>query len=243
MAGYLSMKMKRKGLEEVYDEFSDFSLSSPARKIRRLDAELPPIMEEEETPEIPVVFDRSPSGDLGISAQQSAATVTEVLPYAPLNEERALVLYKPMNKPLVEVIVNSDLIPALRNHVFWSEQTNQVRRVEDEATDRSNSNIGIKNDCLAVVPWVPTTQLSPDSETGVPAAMVVPEQMEAEGVDSVMMEIEQDDNEIQVSGGQAREIGGGVESEGESWQQQWQQQHCLSPQLPQNTSTPIMWSW
>lgn len=36
MAGYLSMKMKRKDLEEVNDEFSDFSLSSPARKIRRL---------------------------------------------------------------------------------------------------------------------------------------------------------------------------------------------------------------
>ncbi|GMQ07489.1 hypothetical protein CsSME_00051653 [Camellia sinensis var. sinensis] len=49
MAGYLAMKMmKRKDLEDVNDDFSDFSLSSPARKIRRLDAELPPIMEEEE---------------------------------------------------------------------------------------------------------------------------------------------------------------------------------------------------
>lgn len=36
MAGFLSGKMKRKDLEEVYDEFSEFSLSSPARKIRRL---------------------------------------------------------------------------------------------------------------------------------------------------------------------------------------------------------------
>lgn len=30
------MKMKRKDIEEVNDDFSDFSLSSPARKIRRL---------------------------------------------------------------------------------------------------------------------------------------------------------------------------------------------------------------
>lgn len=30
------MKMKRKDLDQINDEFSDFSLSSPARKIRRL---------------------------------------------------------------------------------------------------------------------------------------------------------------------------------------------------------------
>lgn len=36
MATLLSGKMKRKDWEEVSDEFSDFSLSSPARKIRRL---------------------------------------------------------------------------------------------------------------------------------------------------------------------------------------------------------------
>lgn len=38
MAGYdcLPMKMKRKEIDRVNDEFSDFSLSSPARKIRRL---------------------------------------------------------------------------------------------------------------------------------------------------------------------------------------------------------------
>ncbi|KAK9098313.1 hypothetical protein Syun_025358 [Stephania yunnanensis] len=47
------MKMKRKDLEEVVDDFTDFYLTSPARKIRRLDAELPPIMEEDE-PGIPI---------------------------------------------------------------------------------------------------------------------------------------------------------------------------------------------
>lgn len=36
MAGFGLMKTKRKDLEEVYDEFSEFSLNSPARKIRRL---------------------------------------------------------------------------------------------------------------------------------------------------------------------------------------------------------------
>lgn len=34
--GFLPMKLKRKDLDQVNDDFSDFSLSSPARKIRRL---------------------------------------------------------------------------------------------------------------------------------------------------------------------------------------------------------------
>ncbi|KAJ4958558.1 hypothetical protein NE237_025669 [Protea cynaroides] len=227
MTGYSSMKMKRKDLEEVYDEFSEFSLSSPARKIRRLDAELPPIMEEEETPEISLGFDQPHSIDLGISsAQQVEAVVTEALPYARLNEERALVLYKPMNKPLVEITVNSDLIPGWRNHVLWPGQTKEARKVEDEATD-TRKNTFIKNDQLAVVPWVPS-QLPLNTGTETPT-VEVSEQMETEGVDSTMMEIE-DDNEL--TGGQSRE----------SWQQ-WQQQHCMSPGLPRDTSTPIMWSW
>lgn len=36
MAGLWHGKLKRRDLEEVYDDFAEFSLSSPARKIRRL---------------------------------------------------------------------------------------------------------------------------------------------------------------------------------------------------------------
>ncbi|RRT46139.1 hypothetical protein B296_00022640 [Ensete ventricosum] len=36
MTGFWHGKLKRKDLEEVYDDFAEFSLSSPARKIRRL---------------------------------------------------------------------------------------------------------------------------------------------------------------------------------------------------------------
>ncbi|KAJ4850502.1 hypothetical protein Tsubulata_044290 [Turnera subulata] len=51
--GYVSFpsvatRMKRKEAEDVSDDFSDFSLTSPARKIRRLEAGLPPIVEEED---------------------------------------------------------------------------------------------------------------------------------------------------------------------------------------------------
>ncbi|KAE8657966.1 hypothetical protein F3Y22_tig00116976pilonHSYRG00207 [Hibiscus syriacus] len=44
-------KFKRKNIDQVNDDFSDFSLSSPATKIRRLDADLPPIIEEDSFPE------------------------------------------------------------------------------------------------------------------------------------------------------------------------------------------------
>lgn len=36
MTGFWHGKLKRKDLEDVYDDFAEFSLSSPARKIRRL---------------------------------------------------------------------------------------------------------------------------------------------------------------------------------------------------------------
>ncbi|CAA6671177.1 unnamed protein product [Spirodela intermedia] len=100
MDGYVPAKMKRKDLEEVYDEFSEFSLSSPARKIRRLDTELPPIMEEEELPAgPPTAFGRpltkeDPLQD--ISPQLAARSSGGYESSAPLNEERALVLYKPV---------------------------------------------------------------------------------------------------------------------------------------------------
>ncbi|XP_010263305.1 PREDICTED: uncharacterized protein LOC104601606 [Nelumbo nucifera] len=237
MAGYLPMKMKRKDLEEVYDEFSDFSLSSPARKIRRLDAELPPIMEEEEAPEIAMGFEQIVSEQPDITRQQLGAVTTEAVPSVPLNEERALVLYNPANTPMLKtpsspgfsITVNSDLIPGLKDHIFWSNHTKSVKTTEDEAAS-ADKNKSVTNDSLAVVPWVPY-QHPTFSGTEVPAPGLS-EMMEAEG-DATMMEIEDED------GGQAwgtDAIVGGGES-----LQQWQQQHCMTPEFPQNTSTPVMW--
>jgi len=101
--------MKRKDIDRVNDDFSDFSLSSPARKIRRLvnslsellktlefvfmmmmmmnwcyimliqDVDLPPIMEEEE---------------IDLPMQD---TVAEEIELEPVNDERAIVLFKPLH--------------------------------------------------------------------------------------------------------------------------------------------------
>lgn len=66
---------------------------------------------EEEEPEIPLAFQQSGGGGGGASVP-----VLEELPHVPMNEERAIVLFKPMNTPLLHspsnfsVSVDSDMI-------------------------------------------------------------------------------------------------------------------------------------
>ena len=100
---------------------------------------------------------------------------------------------------------------------------------EDE--DRENSNAET-NQKLAVVPWTPS-QFPPTQNV---VARAEPELMEAEEMEVTSMDIE-DDN-FGVGHREVNEIGG--TGDGESLHQ-WQQQHCLVPQLPQNTYTPIVW--
>ncbi|KAG9449309.1 hypothetical protein H6P81_009274 [Aristolochia fimbriata] len=239
MASYLSVKSKRKDFEEVYDDFSDFSLSSPARKIRRLDAELPPIMEEEE-PMIPPVFDQHIPEE-----QPRAPVVIEELPPAPLNEERALVLYKPMAAPFLQspttsglsFKVHTQLIPGFNDQMFWSGPSELIRNAENEERERSNN-------CMAVVPWTPSS-IPTGEAMGVSApGNNLSEVMEAETAEATSMEVEDESNSFFSQG----ETGGSaadavmVADRSESPQQQWPQ-HCMTAQLSRNSSTPVMWSW
>lgn len=225
--------MKRKEVEEVYDDFAEFSLSSPARKIRRLDAELPRIMEEE--PLMPLSCD-----------QQVAVPMESAVPSTPApNEERALVLYKPVNTPIMmqssggssnfTFKVHPDLISGLKNQVYWPGGVNSITEVKDEEERSMNNGATSTNSCLAVVPWVPQQHqaATPGTDNAtVGVELAEPMAIEAEG-DASTMEIEGRE-----SGGMEMGMGAGA---GEGLQQ-WQQ-HCMTPQLPQNTSTPIMWSW
>jgi len=88
MALHRLLKRKR-CVDEVND---DFPLSSPATKIRRLDAELPPIVEEDELLPSPSSF---PSP----------------------NDERALVLFKPLahSPSSISFTVDSDLIKEIHD--------------------------------------------------------------------------------------------------------------------------------
>lgn len=232
MASYLSLKMKRKELEEVNDDFSDFSLSSPARKIRRLDAELPPIMEEEEH-DVPVEFEQ-------LLPEKQVENTREEVDGIPLNAERAIVLFKPVNSPLMQspskfsVSVDSDIISGFKNQFPWSSQPNLRKSVEDE-TASGERNTRVTNECLAVVPWVPS-HLPQASGVKVPQIEAVELMEEAEEMEVTTMDIE--DKNLNPEQQQEHGFGG---MRGSESLHQWQQQHCMTPQLPQNTSTPITW--
>ncbi|KAF5181519.1 Dbh-like monooxygenase [Thalictrum thalictroides] len=222
--------MKRKDVDEVSNDFSDFSLSSPATKIRRLNGELSPIMEVE--------LEEEPRMDMGLNPFQVQAAVEVTEPSSstvmmmpepePLNnEERALVLYKPVNatlwkSPDVSITVNQDLIPSFKNGIFWPGHSDCVRLAEDQPDFKDKDET---NDCLAVVPWV-SYQLPFSSGGDGPAMTEVSEPMEAEDAEGGTMEIEES-----------------VDTRAYEGLQHWQQQHCMTPQVPPSTAaTPIMWS-
>ncbi|KAK7358459.1 hypothetical protein VNO77_00387 [Canavalia gladiata] len=211
---------RKGGVDEVGDDFSDFSLSSPATKIRRLDAELPPIVEEEEPLPLP-------------------------------NQERALVLFKPFvhSPSSFSLTLHSDLLSGIKNNQYpWSKQRDsdcdRLLGLESQEHEQERNNRE-----LAVVPWVPSPSSRfsiVDDSLNTNAELMEADEMEGEG--SMMMDVEQEDaagNSITSASStihfptipnlHQQHQGFGAMTEGF-------QQHCLLPQLPQNTSTPITWT-
>ncbi|CAH9070452.1 unnamed protein product [Cuscuta epithymum] len=235
------LKMKRKDLEQVSDEFSDFSLSAPARKIRRLDAELPPILEEvEDYQDVPIAeFEPYPSGQ-SFGSHVGRGVEIEELPNEPFEKETAIVLFKPVDTPLFQspqnFSVDPKFISRLKNHAPWRRQSYySLAQAEDEEPKET----GNSDECLAVVPWVPSqlTASGPhcvSSQTDITEDMM----MDAEDLEGATMEVE--DNDISTEGRGIHDVSASVMAGNEGWQQ-WQQQHCMVPQPLQNVSTPITW--
>lgn len=198
-------KFKRKDIDRVNDDFSDFSLSSPATKIRRLDAGLPPIIEEEEFP----VIEELPSSE---------------------NEERAVVLFQPVNSHLVHfpsnfsVSVDSHIIADFKKQFLQSGHKVSLNSDDDETVADSSSN-----GCRAVVPWVRSVV----PFTGVDDSP--PDAMEADDMGEAFMDIEGNSDS-----NMKPEQGCGVTGTSEGFHQ-WPQPHCMIPQPPQNISSPITW--
>lgn len=100
----------------------------------------------------------------------------------------------------------------------------------DQAFLADNHNMDDKtwvaNNSLAVVPWV-SSHVSSATDLG-SRGVHVEEPMDAEDeARGASMEVEE-----------SRQQAGGAVDGFHQWQQ-----HCMIPQLPQNTSTPITWSW
>lgn len=238
MDGFLNMKrkMKRKDLDQVNDDFYDFSLSSPARKIRRLDAELPPIMEDED-PEISIPFHKpslgTRSAGVGVVIEELPTTSS---PSVPVNDERAIVLFKPVNGPLLlqqspttmSVSVDPDLIAGFKNHF---RQVNLSANERSLASDDEVEAADDINECKAVIPWIPSqfpATLEPQMEAAAEA-------MEDDEMGGASMEVEEDNSEMR----QANANNLQVEMKGSDAFPQWQ--HCMTPQIPPATSSPIVW--
>lgn len=124
------------------------------------------------------------------------------------------------------------------DQLFGSSQCGHVKSADEEEAMRDKNG-----DCLAVVPWVPS-QFPPAPATEI-YRMDAPELMEeAEEMEATTMDIEEDNNNninasIEQGHPNVHAYGGVAGSDGlHQWQQQY---HCMIPQIPQNTSTPITW--
>ncbi|KAG6474269.1 uncharacterized protein LOC122028063 [Zingiber officinale] len=221
-------KLKRKDLEEVYDDFAEFSLSSPSRKIRRLDADLPPILEQGE-PTSTSTCNQPFQQEESSASSSDVPTASVAMHVHPFDNERALVLYKPVEMSLMlspeptsfSLQINPSFMDGL-NHVF------KPRNLDSKNKDQPE---GTQNNCFAVIPWIPSQVSSASVTEGyVSGSELTLEQKEAEDDEVAFMEIEED----------RQQASGGLGSEGFHQQQQ---QHCLNAQLLPKSSNSVMWSW
>ncbi|KAM1776788.1 hypothetical protein ACFX11_043542 [Malus domestica] len=228
--------MKRKDIVELDDD--DFS---PFSKSRRLDGGLFATVNEYQS-SAAQVFEEMPTPETSVVMQ------TDDLPTEPLpsGDEKALVLYNPANTRFFKapdsrdfsVIVNSDLIPGLRDHIYSWGYSKSLKPVEDRGSEEENKDVS--NGCMAVVPWVaPNFPPASRDETQIASQS---EPMEVEMMDT-------DDNRFngaEVSGfsGTMMEGSSGTMMEGSSGLHHWHQQqqlHWMEPQLLQNSYTPVTW--
>lgn len=220
--------MKRKDLDDDVDDAFYF----PFSKSRRLDADLFATVNEDPR-SAAQVFEERPSE--GIILMQ-----TDDLPKDPLpsGDEKAIVLYNPANMPPLHkspdsrdfsLIVSSDLIPGLRDHIYSWGNSKSLKPAEDRVAEEENKEFS--NGCLAVVPWVAASKFPLASREL--AASQSEEPMEAEEVE--MMDT--DDNGY--NAGESSGFGRMMEDSGglQHWQQK--QLHWLEPKLVQNNYTPV----
>ncbi|TVU33470.1 hypothetical protein EJB05_25290 [Eragrostis curvula] len=219
---------KRKELEQVVDGLSDFSLSGPAAKSRRLDPGLPPIMEEPPAPSFAFEYEMT-GGESNSSVDMPSVEDMMESAISPCvsSEDMALVLYKPVDNHVLfgpnisssSFIVSSDVLRGLKNHVL--NQGNYCE-LEDKSPERSNS--------LALVPWTPPQiAIRSDWVASEPGTTQTFEaSVEADESEVTSMDVEE--------APEATALG----FDGENLHQ-WQQ-HCMTPPSLPNPSAHVMWS-
>ncbi|RCV12311.1 hypothetical protein SETIT_2G258900v2 [Setaria italica] len=241
--------LKRKGAEAPQPWLDVDGVPAPATKIRRLDAEVPPVEPAVGAPldqpgaSVPprpfvVVEEVGMSGDM---APQAAAVGVG----APVvNDERAIVVYQPAEaarnllqgplRPGTSLHVCPDWIHGLKSTMLH-EASNHRALFEELAARDENLH-------LAMVPWAPA-QIHAHTHAGSSSAAAAAEMMEADqDSDGASMDVEHD-----VEGQPTPAAGGALQGEA-FHHQQWPPQHCVAPQQLQLPAasyqpSPVTWSW
>lgn len=178
---------------------------------------------------------------------------TQPMPAVP-NDEKALVLYKPVNPPVFPggPAAGSPDLPmkfntnCLLNHKAWQIQANlpdlfRFARPSDSASisvGRRTLDIKPVDNSLAVVPWVPSQfQRSADqlsfNQKSCDESTENEEPVAMEDEDMVLME--EDPVQPQQPVITSTSLASEMVTDGVQWQ------HCLTPQPPVNP--PVMWSY
>lgn len=253
-------RMKRKNFSEVeVDSFVSDGLALPKRV--RLDPDLPIFCGDQQGVEMqggfPVETSELPQPVLIPELQQTTEPLlmaTEPMSAVP-NDEKALVLYKPVNPPVFPggpAAGSPDLPIKCNTNSLWNQKAWQIqanlpdlfrfaRPSDSGAISVSRRTLDIKpvDNRLAVVPWVPSQfQRSTDQLTfnqkNCDDSTENEEPMAMEDEDMVSME--EDPVQPQQPLTPSTSLASEMVTDGMQWQQ-----HCLTPQTPINQ--PVMWSY
>lgn len=204
-----------------------FPVSSRATKIRRLDAEVPPVAPGAGVPQ------PQPVAALDVEEVPMCGDVVVPVDVAPAaNDERAIVLYRPAEaarnlllgplRPGVPLRVSSDWIHGLKNTML-QEASSHRALYEGLAGDESSN--------LAMVPWAASHSQAASTDATVTGTM------DAEDSEGTSMEVEQD---------RADQLSTAGPAQGEELHRGQWPQHCMVQQpLPAASyqPSPVTWSW
>ncbi|CAN1164099.1 hypothetical protein LINPERHAP2_LOCUS25389 [Linum perenne] len=230
--------MKRKEFPEIEDDFSSPSLYSPSTKSRKLDSELLRSLEEGHRVNVEDATmgeESEPHHNVvgGVFRWDTFPTGAK-MPVDDNPDEKAIVLYQPLprslSSPQHTIVLDYNLVPWLKDYIYWPGSSTEAKSVYSKlAADKS---IRGSNDNLAVVPWV-----APQPPNfSVSSGQVRDSSGPVEAEECEMMDMDESDcNHNSLTD---KEVGGmAMEKE----LQQWQQQHCIIPQVIENISTPVYW--
>ncbi|OMO77035.1 hypothetical protein CCACVL1_15225 [Corchorus capsularis] len=215
----LKGKLKRKDMEQFNDDFSDFSLSSPAPKIRRLDAELPPIIEEEE-----------------------AFLEKAIVVYNPVVQVNPNHLH-----PTLSLNLNPDLISGFKNQIVRATQMKSGDESERKEAEAKEGCLAVIPwvPCQIPIPIpIPSVGSRDDGQVGETELSLMEDEDEMD-IEEESNNNNNNDN-VKKMEQEQEEFGYGYGYDGLDLKQPseaLQQQHCMIPQPPQNPFTwPLTWS-